>query len=153
MQEVAGYVAEQIVHAVVLLPVVMKDQAEEVVVPATMHFSAHSPLTSEGERYALVELRELLRHRGVANPAAVLAALVAHAPESDWSTLEGLGALLSAADLVRAASLDVTQDPAAALGFWQAWSTRLGVGQNALSAAVKAALAASARRAASASRH
>ena len=153
VQEVAGYAAEQIVHAVVLLPVVMKDPADEVVVPATMHFAAHSPLTPEGERYALVELRELLRHRGVANPAAVLAALVAHAPEADWSALEGLGALLTAADLVRAASLDVTQDPGAALGFWRAWSTRLGLGQSALVAAVKAALAASERRAASASRH
>lgn len=123
--ELAGYVGEGRVHAVVLLPMVVKDAAPEVVASATAQLLALSPVTAEGERYAYAELRELLRHRGVANPGAVFGALVAHAGEIDWPVLEILGAALHPHELLVAATSENDGDLARALRFWLAWRARV----------------------------
>ena len=123
--ELAGYAKDGIVHAVVLLPLVVKDAALEVVMPATAQLLALSPITAEGERYAYAELRELLRHRGVANPAAVFGALAANAVEADWPVLEILGAALLPAELQAAAIAGDASELQQALRFWLRWLARV----------------------------
>ncbi len=98
----------------------------------------HGQRSEAGERYAYAELRELFRHRGVANPGSVFAALIAAADEDDWDVLGELGALLAAEHLQDAAA------QAAAAGsrrYWLAWSARLTAADGSLRQAVQRALA------------
>lgn len=136
--EIAGYAAQHIVHPVALLPMVVKDLDSAVVASATAQLLALSPRTEAGERYAYAELRELLTHRGVANPGSVFAALIAAADEDDWEVLGELGALLSPEQLQDAAA------QAAAAGsrrYWLAWGARLTAADGSLRQAVQRALA------------
>jgi len=136
--EIAGYAAQHIVHPVALLPMVVKDSDPAVVASASAQLLALSPRSEAGERYAYAELRELFRHRGVANPGSVFAALIAAADEDDWDVLGELGALLAAEHLQDAAA------QAAAAGsrrYWLAWSARLTAADGSLRQAVQRALA------------
>lgn len=136
--EIAGYAAQHIVHPVALLPMVVKDSDPAVVASASAQLLALSPRSEAGERYAYAELRELFRHRGVANPGSVFAALIAAADEDDWGVLGELGALLAAEHLQDAAA------QAAAAGsrrYWLAWSARLTAADGSLRQAVQRALA------------
>ncbi len=120
--ELAGYIQDASVHAVVLLPIVVKDPTAQVVTTATIDFIAHSPWLENGESHALSELRELLKHGGITNPGAAFGALVAMGEQRFWPQQDALRVLLTPEQIAVAAQVHTALLRHGAVAYWLRWA-------------------------------
>ncbi|MSQ67257.1 MAG: hypothetical protein EXR83_03545 [Gammaproteobacteria bacterium] len=120
--ELAGYVQDASVHAVVLLPIVVKDPVAQVVTAATIDFIAHSPWLENGASHALSELGELLKHGGIANPGAAFGALVAMGEQRFWPQQDALRVLLTPDQIAVAAQVHTALLRHGAVAYWLRWA-------------------------------